>query len=98
MQIRYVCRTYNYCKKVITTKLTTSKLKEKRKIVSTVSSKTTNKTNKTKGQVSTKFVPKQKSTQNQINGSKTKFTKKTGHKSGMKFSGSNFKFCENHKI
>lgn len=75
-------------KKVTTTKLTTSKLKEKRTVVSTVSSKTTNKTNKTKGQVSTKFVPKQKSTQSQINGGKTKFTKKIGHKSGTKFSGS----------
>ena len=60
-------------KKVTTTKLTT------------VSSKTTNKTNKTKGQVSTKFVPKQKSTQSQINGSETK---KAGRKSGKKFSGS----------
>lgn len=59
-------------KKVTTTKLTTSKLKEKRTVVSTVSSKTTNKTNKTKGQVSTKFVPKQKLTQSQINGSETK--------------------------
>ena len=72
-------------KKVTTTKLTTSKLKEKRTVVSTVSSKTTNKTNKTKEQVSTKFVPKQKLTQSQINGSKNK---KTGRKSGMKFSGS----------
>ena len=69
-------------KKVTTTKLTTSKLKEKRTVVSTVSSKTTN---KTKGQVSTKFVPKQKSTQSQINGSETK---KAGRKSGKKFSGS----------
>lgn len=72
-------------KKVTTTKLTTSKLKEKRTVVSTVSSKTTNKTNKTKEQVSTKFVPKQKLTQSQINGSKNK---KTGRKSGIKFSGS----------
>ena len=72
-------------KKVTTTKLTTSKLKEKRTVVSTVSSKTTNKTNKTKGQVSTKFVPKQKLTQSQINGSETK---KAGRKSGKKFSGS----------
>ena len=72
-------------KKVTTTKLTTSKLKEKRTVVSTVSSKTTNKTNKTKEQVSTKFVPKQKLTQSQINGSKNK---KTGRKSGTKFSGS----------
>lgn len=72
-------------KKVTTTKLTTSKLKEKRTVVSTVSSKITNKTNKTKGQVSTKFVPKQKSTQSQINGSETK---KAGRKSGKKFSGS----------
>ena len=75
-------------KKVTTTKLTTSKLKEKRTVVSTVSSKTTNKTNKTKEQVSTKFVPKKKSTQSQIDGSKTKSTKKAGRKSGMKFSGS----------
>lgn len=72
-------------KKVTTTKLTTSKLKEKRTVVSTVSSKTTNKTNKTKEQVSTKFVPKQKLTQSQINGSKNK---KASRKSGMKFSGS----------
>lgn len=72
-------------KKVTTTNLTTSKLKEKRTVVSTVSSKTTNKTNKTKEQVSTKFVPKQKLTQSQINGSKNK---KTGRKSGIKFSGS----------
>lgn len=72
-------------KKVTTTKLTTSKLKEKRTVVPTVSSKTTNKTNKTKGQVSTKFVPKQKLTQSQINGSETK---KAGRKSGKKFSGS----------
>lgn len=72
-------------KKVTTTNLTTSKLKEKRTVVSTVSSKTTNKTNKTKEQVSTKFVPKQKLTQSQINGSKNK---KAGRKSGKKFSGS----------
>lgn len=63
-------------KKVTTTKLTTRKLKEKRTVGSTVSSKTTNQTNKTKGQVSTKFVPKQKLNQRQIDGSKTKLTKK----------------------
>lgn len=76
-------------KKVTTTKLTTRKLKEKRTVGSTVSSKTTNQTNKTKGQVSTKFVPKQKLNQRQIDGSKTKLTKKTGHKSATKFSKSN---------